>query len=134
MAEIFTFSIDNRTFPNLIVKSLKRSFQILDGPLTGRNLRGEMLRDIIGTYFNYDLDLECTKLSVKDYDDLYEIICSPNVDSHSIIVPYAQKELTFNAYISSGDDTLKIRTETYSRWGELGCKFIAMAPQIRRGN
>ena len=36
---------------------LKRSFQVLDGENAGRTLSGRMVRDIIGTFYNYELQI-----------------------------------------------------------------------------
>ena len=131
---MIAFKIDGKEYPLLIVKSLKRSFQILDGPLVGRNMQGAMIRDIIGTYFNYTLELECSKLNVKQYDELYNIISSPKMDCHKITVPgINQGMIEFDAYITSGDDTLKIKGGSFQQWGNLSMKFIAMKPFISKG-
>lgn len=37
---------------------LTRSFQVLDGKNAGRLLSGTMERDIIGTFYNYQLQIE----------------------------------------------------------------------------
>ena len=39
------------------VGGLKRSFKILDGRNAGRVLSGDMERDVIGTFYNYELQI-----------------------------------------------------------------------------
>ena len=80
------FKIDNEAFPKIHVVKLTRKFSIVDGPLAGRNLNGTMLRDVIGTYYNYTLELMCDKLSKKEYDRFYMIICISRSLSDWLIV------------------------------------------------
>lgn len=128
---IDVFKIDNKAYPTVRVTSIKRKFNIADGSLAGRNVQGEMIRDVIGTYYNYTLELWCNRLSSDEYDELYEIISSPQ-DSHVLEVPYGQRTLTFDAYITSGDDELKHMSETQGNfWQGISCNFIAMKPARR---
>lgn len=124
------FSIDNKTFPTIKVTSLKRSFQIVDGENAGRSNRGTMIRDVIGTYYNYTIELLCLNKSQKEYTELYEILSKP-VDSHTIKVPYNQETIEFKAYITSGDDELKHMSENGNIWHGLTVNFIAMKPYRR---
>ena len=128
---IDVFKIDNKAYPTVRVTSIKRKFNIADGPLAGRNVQGEMIRDVIGTFYNYTLELWCNRLSSDEYDELYEIISSPQ-DSHVLEVPYGQRTLTFDAYITSGDDELKHMSETQGNfWQGISCSFVAMKPARR---
>ena len=127
---IDVFKIDGVAYPKIHVVKLTRKFSILDGELAGRNVRGEMIRDVIGTYYNYSLELMCNKLNGAEYDEFYEIISSPR-DSHVLQVPYGQNTLTFDAYITSGEDELKYMTENENLWRGINCDFIAMKPARR---
>lgn len=107
---------------------IKRSFSIADTDNAGRLLNGTMVRDIIGTYYNYNIMFETKYLSTAEYDDLYTKLSAP-VDYHIITVPYGQETLTFQAYITSGSDTLrKVRNNT-NNWTGLSVDFIAISPQ-----
>lgn len=121
-------TVDNVIYPNIIVTSIKRSFSVLDGPAAGRVMTGKMERDIIGTYYNYSFEIDASDASPAEYDAFYEVISSPQ-DSHTVIVPYAQTTLTFEAYVSNGDDELDIMMDAQNRWGGLSINIIAMAPQ-----
>ena len=127
---IDVFKIDGVSFPKIHVVSLKRKFAIADGPLSGRNLQGEMIRDVIGTYYNYSLGLSCDTLSRDEYDNFYELISKP-VESRSIEVPYAQATLVFDAYITSGEDKLTLMNEHGNFWKGITCDFVAMKPYKR---
>lgn len=122
------FSIDGRYYNVLIPeKGIKRSFSVTDSDKAGRVLTGRMQRDIIGTFYNYTVQLDTNKLSESEYDELYEVLSAP-VDYHQITVPYGQSTLMFDAYVTSGDDTLNMARNS-KQWSGLSINFIAMEPQ-----
>lgn len=121
------FTIDGKEYSGVVVWSLKRSFQVLDGENTGRAMNGTMIRDIIGTYYNYTLELDTTDATVEQYDELYETLSAP-VASHALVVPYGQQTLAFDAYVTNGEDNLT-RMDEINRWGGISVNFIAMKPQ-----
>lgn len=122
------FTLDGIEF-NVNVTKLERSFAVTDTDNSGRTLDGSMHRDIIGTYYNYNMALETKNLDLARYDQLYEMLSSP-VASHNLIVPYAQQNLEFQAYVTSGTDSLKMRGNK-NLWSGLAINFIAMEPQRR---
>lgn len=112
------------------VTSLKRSFSVLDGPNAGRTMDGGMQRDIIGTYYNYSLEIASDFSSPEEYDALYEVLSSPE-NSHTLVFPYAQELLTFQAYVANGEDELFHIYDGLNKWDGLSVNFIAMKPQRR---
>jgi len=110
------------------VTGLTRKAAVLDGKNAGRVLSGRMTRDIIGTYYNYDISFGTSKLSPADYDALYELLTAP-VEYHTITVPYGQGTKTFEAYVANATDTLRRMTQNYNHWGDLTITFTAMEPQ-----
>lgn len=122
------FTLDGVEF-DVWVTSLKRKFAVTDTDNSGRTMDGNMHRDIIGTYYNYTMDIDTKNLNLVDYDLLYEMLSAP-VESHILTVPYGQKTLTFKAYMTGGEDDLKIRGNKQI-WNGLSINFIAMEPQRR---
>ena len=123
------FTLDGVAYKVRIPENgIKRSGQILDGENAGRGQSGVMVRDVIGTYFNYTIELDTSVLDVAEYDRLYEAITSP-VDSHTLKIPYAQTTLTFQAYITKAEDTLRSMTGGVNHWTGLTMSFVAMEPQ-----
>ena len=120
-------TLDGTAYPNLHVVSLKRSFAVLDGDNAGRVMTGAMVRDIIGTFYNYSVELDPVGTDPAEYDRFYEAISAP-VDSHSLTVPYAQGTLTFDAYVANGDDELLTAYGQKNEWGNLTFNFVAMKP------
>ena len=129
-------SIDGTYYTDIIWTSLKRSFSVLDTENTGRTVAdGRMHRDIIGTYYNYTLGLKAKIGAEAQYDTVYDILSAPTA-SHRVILPYGQGTITFDAYVTGGDDEL-IRTKKVvqttngtetraARWHNLEVNFIAM--------
>ena len=122
------FSIDGRYF-DFTISDLKRNFTIQDTEKAGRSMSGGMIRDIIGTYYNYTMEIDASRASRSEYDIFYDIISAPQ-DSHHIIAPYAQGVIEFDAYISSGEDSLRVDPKG-NHWTGISVTFTAMEPQSR---
>ena len=123
------FKVDGTAYNVLIPRDgLKRSGQILDGDNAGRLQTGRMERDIIGTYYNYTLQIDTKGLSVSDYDALYEVLTAP-ADYHVVTLPYGQSTITFDAYVSGVEDTLVMAQDTRTTWGGMTVNFVAMSPK-----
>lgn len=123
------FTVDGIAY-NVVVPQggLTRSFEVLDGQNAGRLLSGRMVRDIIGTYYNYELQIETLSANPEEYDKLYQVLSAPT-EAHTVTFPYGQDTLTFRAYVSSGSDTLRQIHKGRNYWEGLTVKFIAEAPQ-----
>ena len=125
----YPITLDGVVYPTLHVTKLTRNFSVLDSELSGRTVQsGVMQRDIIGTFYNYSVEIAPDAASRSDYDTFYEAISAP-VESHTLVVPYAQTTLTFQAYVTNGSDELTMMEDAANRWENLSFSFIAMAPQ-----
>ena len=130
MASIFT--LDGLSYNVFVPEDgVKRSAQVLDGQNAGRSTGGAMTRDIIGTYYNYVIEIDAQYTAPEEYDRLYEVLTAP-VDSHTLVVPYGQETLEFEAYITSVEDTLKTAAGGVNRWGGISASFVAMEPKRYR--
>ena len=126
------FTIDGVSY-NVDVMKLKRKAAVTDTDNSGRTIDGVMHRDIIGTYYNYTLEVAPYAGDYVSYDALYDAISAP-VDSRHVVFPYGQETLEFDAYVTSAEDELRIK-DGVNRWAydsNLSINFIAMAPQRRR--
>lgn len=125
------FKVDGIEFTKAVVDKPKRSFQILDGENAGRQiLTAKMERDVLGTFYNYSMNIDSRFMSKEEYDALYELLSAP-VDSHTIEVPYGQDSLIFEAYVTNGTDELTAIRKDSNMWANLSINFIAMEPQRR---
>lgn len=127
---ISVFSVDGVSYPSVNVISLKRNFAVLDGPNAGRVMDGTLKRDIIGTYYNYSMEVTSDYSDLAEYDSLFEVISSP-AESHQIVVPYGQGTLSFKAYVANGDDNLLHKRDNFNKWNNLTFNFVASEPQRR---
>lgn len=126
----FVFTVDGVEYRNIHVVSLKRSFSVLDGENVGRTMDGAMQRDVIGTYYNYALEIDPAESAPEEYDSLYEVLSSPE-DSHEVSFPYGRGALSFRAYVANGEDELFDIFGSTNRWDKLTINFVAMEPQRR---
>lgn len=110
----------------LHVVSLKRSFQILDTDHSGRVIEaGQMYRDIVGTFYNYELKLAPIAGAEADYHAFYEVISSP-AESHLLTLPYGREgTLTQRMYVTSGTDELVRQENGKNLWNGMTVKYVA---------
>jgi len=107
---------------------IERDGEVLDGEGTTRYQSGIIDRDIIGTFYNYTIQINTNNLSTSEYDELFELLSSP-VYGHDIKVPYGQSTLQFKAYITKVKDKLRYQDKNgVNHWHDLSLQFIATAP------
>lgn len=123
------FTIDGKAYNGVMVSSLRRSFAIRDGENQGTSQSGESIRDIIGTYFSYEISIDASLSTPEEYDLLYQTLCSP-VKSHTVIFPYGQSTLQFEAEIFDGSDDLVLCEPEYNHWEELTVTFQSRKPIV----
>lgn len=123
----YLFKIDGKGFSGVGVENLKRSFRIPDGTNAGNMLSGDYERDLVGTYYDYDLVITTSDLAVNEYDALFEALSAP-VNSHMVEMPYGMTSITFEAMIESGGDEL-IPMDEGTWWGDLNVTIRAKKPQ-----
>ena len=120
-------TIDGTSF-DVGVEYIKRQARIEDGPNAGNSKRGDWIRDVYGTFYDYILSFDTSAgLTRADYDTLYSVITAP-VEFHTLVVPYGQSTLTFYAGITGAEDNV-ILMDDGTVWGNLSITFRAKAPQ-----
>lgn len=119
------FTIDGIQY-DVEVVSIKRKFSVLDGDKAGRAADGTMIRNIIGTYYNYSVQINTDRLTRADYDSLYELISAP-LDSHAVVLPYGRGTISQSMYVTGGEDNLII-DDSGNVWDGLTIEFVAMTP------
>ncbi len=120
-------TIDGTSF-DVGVEYIKRKARIEDGPNAGNSKRGDWIRDVYGTFYDYILSFDTSAgLTRADYDTLYSVITAP-VEFHTLVVPYGQSTLTFYAGITGAEDNV-ILMDDGTVWGNLSITFRAKAPQ-----
>ena len=110
--------------------TLGRSFRIEESERSGMVKSGEEFRDIIGTYYDYAMDVEPDPAAPEDYDAFFEAISAP-VEAHTITLPYGQETITYQAMVSAGEDKQRDKVAGVTRWTGLTVTFKAKKPQRR---
>lgn len=132
MSHFTIFTVDGVEY-DVDVMKLSRKAKVTDTDNSGRTLDGVMHRDIIGTYYNYTLEVQAKDGKHQDYDRLFDVVSAPQ-DSHDFVILYGQETLSFKAYVTTAEDSM-IRRDDVNLWGyedTLKLDFVAMEPQRRR--
>ena len=119
-------TIDNNQYDVGIVKITRKASQKIESLGTTMDLHKHY--DIQGTYYDYEVEIATHKLSITDYDNLYELLTTP-VESHIVTLPYGQTTLTFTARVSVASDVLVQSFTNFKKWGTLKVTFEALTPQ-----
>ena len=120
-------TIDGTPF-DVGVAYIKRKARIPDGPNAGEAKRGDWIRDVYGTFYDYILAFDTSAgLTREDYDTLYSVLTAP-VEFHTLVVPYGQSTLSFYAGITGAEDNV-ILMDDGTVWGNLSITFRAKTPQ-----
>ncbi len=119
-------TIDNNQYDVGIIKITRKASQKIESLGTTMDLHKHY--DIQGTYYDYEVELATRKLSVTDYDNLYELVTTPT-ESHTVTLPYGQSTLTFTARVSVASDVLVQSFTNFKKWGTLKVTFEALTPQ-----
>ena len=120
-------TIDGTSF-DVGVEYIKRQARIEDGPNAGNSKRGDWIRDVYGPFYDYILAFDPSSgLPREDYDTMYGILTAP-VEFHTLVVPYGQSTLSFEAGITGAEDNV-ILMDDGTVWGNLSITFRAKSPQ-----
>ena len=115
--------IDGKAYP-VAITNMQRKGDILD--LTAnRTEDGELIRDVIGTYYNYSL----TFISPTDpvlYEEFWLKLTEP-VAYHTVQLPYQTQP--FRGYFGSCQDDIKIVNDNGKYIGKgISCNLVASNP------
>lgn len=122
-------NMDGTTYRvRIVYDTLIRSFELLEGVNAGEMLSGRHERDLLGTGYTYQMQVEPDPRYPTDYDAFFEAISAP-VDSHTIIMPYGQTTITYEAMVESGQDTYRGIVSGRTRWRGLTVQYRYIEPQ-----
>ena len=122
-------NMDGTTYRvRIVYYTLIRSFELLEGVNAGEMLSGRHERDLLGTGYTYQMQVEPDPRYPTDYDAFFEAISAP-VDSHTIIMPYGQTNITYEAMVESGQDTYRGIVGGRTKWRGLTVQYRYIEPQ-----
>lgn len=124
-------TIDGETF-DIPILSIKETADFLD-KYAERTEDGDLKREIIGVYYNYQLSFGSpeTSAQVTEYANLWLKLTEP-VPFHDVVVPDVNSTgdtLTFTAYFAGvGHEIRKAKSSAAAFWRHLTVNFIAKSP------
>ena len=122
-------NMDGTTYRvRIVYDTLIRSFELLEGVNAGEMLSGRHERDLLGTGYTYQMQVEPDPRYPTDYDAFFEAISAP-VDSHTISMPYGQTTITYEAMVESGQDTYRGIVGGRTKWRGLTVQYRYIEPQ-----
>lgn len=120
------FMMNGVSYDGLFVTKLARVCSVLDGDNAGRLLNGSMVRDIIGSFFSYEMEIDSRVCEKSVYDRFYEQVTRTDVDSHLCRFAYGQDFIRLQMYVAEVEDELILADDDGNRWGNLKIKFVSM--------
>ena len=131
MSQAMQIVLDNIVYNvGVVFPEMSRSFELKEGSNTGTAITGRDIRDVLGTNYTYSMKITALPGKHAEYDSFYEAISEP-VDSHTVLVPYGQTTLAFEAQIKSGSDKYYGVENGTHIWSDLEIEFAPIAPQRR---
>lgn len=122
-------TVDGTTYNvHVVPDSVKRVAELLEGPLADDMLSGRRERDLVGTKYSYQLHVEPVWTDPTDYDAFYDAVTNP-LSSHTVVLPYGQTTISFDAMIATVEDTLIGEANGVNRWHGMIVNFDPIAPQ-----
>lgn len=130
MTEQFTrgssvIKIDNEEYGVGLVK-INRHVDVIDKVAT-RTLDGDLHREILGVYFNYELTFG-TFWDMNQYSRLFDKLTEKR-EFHIIEIPTNTGFDTYKAYISRVRDVIEYVNGDERRIRGLSCSFVAKEPK-----
>ena len=120
-------TIDGENF-DIPILSIKRKAEFLD-KYAERTEDGVLHRELIGVYFNYELQFGRTG-DLTEYANLWAKLTEV-IEFHEVTVPNfggTGTQYTFDAYFSGVSDELQKESATQTFWKNLTVNLIAKAP------
>ena len=125
---ITQFILDGETY-NVQVMSLSRSFEIKEAIAAKLTQSGSIYRDLVGTYYNYQMTVREKNGDREALDAFWETISSP-VTSHECTFPYNQSVLSQKMYVKAGSQDINILYEGGAYWRDITVQFFAKEPKV----
>lgn len=110
--------------------SIQRTFEIVEGTNADVSINATRIRDILGTAYSYQMQIEPNPNNMADYYSFYEAISSPQ-NFHHITAPYNNTTIDFDCCIDGGTDADMGIFANNRKWSALTLAFTPKAPQRR---
>lgn len=110
------FSIDGVVYR--VKCTTTRRPEIKESSISGLMLDGSYFRDILGTYYSYEIRLEMPLKNKGRYASLIEQLTEP-VDGHQFVLPYNNETILLTGKVVDPEDVYKELESGYTYWDGL---------------
>ena len=112
----------------VVYDSMYLSFELQEGDNAGKMLNWETYRDMKGTEYSHQMDVEPDPFFQEDFDAFFHAVSAP-VASHRVELPYGQDTISYDAQIHSGRMKDGGKLAGKRRWHGLSILFVPIRPQ-----
>ena len=119
------FSIDGVEYR--VKCTATRTAEIRESDISGLMLDGSWFRDILGTYYSYEIRLEMPLKSKGRYAALIEQLTEP-VDGHQFVLPYNNDTIQITGLVEEPEDVFVRLASGYTYWDGLKFSIAPNAP------
>ena len=98
--------------------SIERTVEIRESSISGQLMDGQIFRDVMGTYYSYEIRLEMPLKNRDRYAALIELLTEP-VDGHAFVLPYNNGTLQLTGKPDGIEDVWEKLPSGYTYWSGL---------------
>lgn len=119
---------------DVLVTEISENFNILYSENTGRTMAqgARMTLDPLGTFFGHKVTFQRKPGKEEEFDRLFDYVSRPRYDGIPVEVVHNQGIISYDAYISSGDRTLKRIDPKTGKvyWDAFSLNIVPMEAQV----
>ena len=119
------FSIDGVEYQ--VKCTATRTAEIRESDISGLMLDGSWFRDILGTYYSYEIRLEMPLKNKGRYAALIEQLTEP-VGGHQFVLPYNNDTIQITGLVEEPEDVFVRLESGYTYWDGLKFSIAPNAP------
>ena len=114
-------------------ESYEQSVDVVDGSEAGRVMSGDMVRDVIGTYMNFNLTFFRRSDNRAGFDALWDYLYAHAKDDYvTLTAASGQSTVSQRVYYTSFKRQLEKVEDGVNYWNGIEVHFIALGPIDRR--
>lgn len=119
---------------DVLVTELSENFNILYSENTGRTMSAgaRMTLDPLGTFYGHKVTFQRKRGYEDEYDALFMYVSEPRYDGIPVEIVHNQETLSYDAYISQGERSLKRKDPSTGKvyWDKFSLNIVPMEAQV----